>query len=182
MLTKAFDIYKIYFLISLVIFSLLTFLFFDEGYLALFFLFLGAFLTPLLYEADIFIFAFVLEPHTEYSKNIQKYVSVKNFKAAFIYAHEHIVNMTSSIFRSLILVLLVFALGFLLFFSFASPFSKAVVLSYLLTSLYLQTISFANDSWRSWYSFIEFIPKIRYAKILLFLEYLLFLILIYKLI
>ncbi|MBP7859974.1 hypothetical protein KA001_03390 [Patescibacteria group bacterium] len=182
MLTKVFDIYKIYFLISFVVFFLLTFLFFDKSYLTVILLFLGSFLAPFLYEIDILIFVFILEPHSEYSKNIRGYILSKNYKSAFVYAHEHVVNMTSSIFRSLILVLLVYALAFLLFFGFANPFSKAVVLSYLLTSLYLQTLSFANNSWRSWYSFIEFIPKIKYAKILLILEYILFLVLIYKII
>lgn len=176
MLKKLIEVYKIYFLISLAIFLLVVLANFDKVPTFYFvFVFIGAFMVPFLYELDYILYAYILEPTTNFSISIKNLLNQKNYKGVFIFAHENEISITSSVFRSILLVISIFAVAFLSIYTFSNIISQTILLTFLLTSIYLQTISFVNNSYRSWYSFLDFVPKITIAKIFLMMQYLVYL-------
>lgn len=172
MIKKLLDVYKIYFLISLVVF-ILVFLANYEKVNVLFFIpaFIGTLLIPFIYELDYIFQAYIIEPESTFSKNIKILMTQKNYRGVFIYAHENEGVILNSVLRSVITVVGIFAIAFLSIFTFSNVISQAILLAFLLTSVYLQTLSFVNGSYRSWYSFIDFIPKVKAAKIFLVIQY-----------
>lgn len=175
MITKLFDIYKAYFLISLLVAIVLILANINASVWFLSLIVVGALLTPFLYELDFLIYAYLLEPSTKPAKTVKSLIEQKNYKGAFLYSHENTSEFESTVFRSILMVIGAFGVGFLLLFSFVNPLAKAMVLSFLLTSIYLQTLSFTNNSWRSWYDFIDFVPKEKFAKIFLVAQYFIYL-------
>ena len=176
MIKKLLEVYRIYFLISFTVFLLFVLANLDKFNLVYFILvFLGAFMVPFLYELDYLLYAYILEPNTNFSVTIKSLLQQKNYRGVFIFAHENEISMSNSIFRSILLVIGVFAIAFLSMYTFSNIVSQTILLTFLLTSLYLQTASFINNSYRSWYSFLDFVPKITVAKIFLAVQYILYL-------
>jgi hypothetical protein len=178
MVKRLLDIYKIYFLISCIISTLLILANLGSAWYVYVLILLGSFLTPFLYELDFVLYAYILDPESEVSRGIKNLIVSKNYSGAFLYAHEHSANFENAVLRSVLMVIGVFAVGFLLLFSFSNYFAISIILTYLLTSLYLQTLSFATNSWRAWYAFFDFVPKEKFAKGFLIIQYFVFLIFI----
>ena len=176
MIKKLLEVYKIYFLISLAVFVLIVLANFDKINPLYFIpIFIGAFMVPFLYELDYILYAYTVEPTTNFSTTIKSLLQQKNYKGVFIFAHENEISVNNSIFRSILLVIGVFAVAFLSMYTFSNIVSQTILLTFLLTSIYLQTVSFVNNSYRSWYSFLDFVPKIIVAKIFLGLQYVVYL-------
>lgn len=180
MIKKLLDIYKVYFLISLLVSTLLIIANIPSPIYVYVLIVLGSFLTPFLYEIDFLLYAFILDPQNEVSKNIRSLLKQKNYSGTFLYAHEHAQSLENDVLRSIFMVIGVFAIGFMLLFGYANYLAISVVLTYLLTSLYLQTLSFGNNSWRAWYSFLDFVPKENVAKAFLAIQYVIFVIFILR--
>lgn len=175
MIKKLLDVYKIYFLISLVVFVLVFLANYEKVNIFLFIpAFFATLLVPFLYELDYIFQAYIIEPESAFSTTIKNLVTQKNYRGVFIYAHENEGVILNSVLRSVITVLGIFAIAFLSIFTFSNVVSQSILLSFLLTSIYLQTISFVNGSYRSWYSFLDFIPKASAAKAFLVTQYLVF--------
>lgn len=180
MITRLLNIYRMYFLISILVSAVIILLNLDGGLITFILVALAAICTPFIYELDYILEAYIIEPGSEYAKNFKILIDNKNFNGAFVYAHENKTLSEASIFRSIITVVAGFGIAFLLVFSNTNIFANTLILTFLLTTLYQQLLSFYDSSWKKWYtSFFEFTPKEIYAKIFLglqFLTYLYFLI------
>lgn len=180
MFGKLLEVYKIYFLISLIVTILLLLGNYNEGWLTIVLIVFGAFFTPFLYELDYLIYVYIVEPESEVSKNISMLLKQKNFIGAFLYAHENSTDFNNTIFRSILMVISIFALAFLIVFSPINFFAKSVVMTFLLTTLYLETTSFLDGTWKAWYSFFDWTPKEIAAKAFVGFQYLLYVIFIFQ--
>jgi|GEM_PF-4301336 len=180
MIKKLLDIYKIYFFISLLVSVILVVANIPSPYYVYILIVIGAFLTPFLYELDFLLYAFILDPSNEVSKNIRSLLKQKNYGGTFLYAHENSQSLENDVLRSIFMVIGVYAIGFMLLFGYSNYLAISIVLTYLLTSLYLQSLSFGNNSWRAWYSFLDFVPKENVAKAFLAVQYVVFVIFILK--
>ena len=171
-----------YFLISVVVAFVLLIGNYNEGVWAILLITLGALITPFIYELDYFLYVYFVDPESEISKQIRTLMAAKNYSGAFLYSHENAIHFDNTVFRSILMVVCAFSVGFLFLFSPVNFFAKSVILSFLLTTLYLETKSFFEGSWKTWYSFINWIPKEKYAKIFLGLQYLIFLVFLFRVI
>lgn len=177
MIIKLLEVYRTYILISVVVFILVVLANLEKVNPLMFIpIFLGCVLIPFIYELDYIFYSYLIEPEAKFSQDIKSLMQQKNYKGVFVYAHENESLLTNSVLRSIITVLGTFAITFLSLFTFTNLVSESILLTFLLTSLYLQSISFFNGSWRSWYNFIEFIPKAKAAKAFLILQFLIFVI------
>ncbi len=168
MLVKIFNIYKFYFLISAFVALLLAIAYYPLSILGYFLIFLGAFLSPFLYEIDYFVYAYILDPDSPFSITLRNLILAKNYKGAFIFAHENNKDMSYSVLRSILVVLGVLGIAFILILSpNTSLFSIGIVLSFLLTSIYLQVVSLYTNSWKMWYSSFEIPIDKKYAQLII---------------
>lgn len=176
MIGRLLNIYKVYFLISLVVSAVIILGNLSSGWVLVVLVILAALLTPFIYELDYILEAYIIEPNSEYAQGFKSLIKTKNFNGAFLYAHENKILSEASIFRSGLTALASFAIAFLLVFSKTNIFASTLILTFLLTTLYQQVLSFYDNSWRSWYTgFLTFTPKEIYAKIFLGIQFLIFL-------
>ncbi len=183
MLLDFIKIYRYYFLIALFVAILLSVSNFsnENNILNYILISLGSLLTPFLYELDYLIYAYLLDTDAPFSITLRNLLKAKRFRAAFLYAHENGAEMTFSIFRSVLVVLGVFGVAFILVFSPSPPlFSLGVVLSFLLTSLYLQISSLYTGTWKMWYSSFDTELKESYIKAIIILEVLIYIFFIFQ--
>ena len=181
MITKLFEVYRTYFLISLVVFIFIALGNFDKiNMLWLIPVFIGTILLPFVYELDYVFYAYLIEPESKFSSDLRNLIEVKNYKGAFVYAHENENLISNSVLRSIITVIGAFAITFLAVFTFSNLITESILLTFLLTSLYLQILSFINGSWRNWYNFLDFVPKIKIAKIFLLIQFIFYIIFLFQ--
>jgi len=174
-------IYRIYFLISVVVSFLLIILNLNKDTFFYIQVLIGAFLTPFVYELDYILYAYFLDPDAKVSKFFKEGFKQKKYLQSLNYAHQHNLDFSGTVLRSILMVLAVYGLAFLILFSNAQPIAISMTLTFLLTTLYLQTISVFNNTYKTWYEIIEFTPSENVAKIVLFIEYLVFFIFLTKL-
>ena len=176
MIGRLLNIYRVYFLISLLVSAVIILGNLSGGWVLFLMVVLAALLTPFIYELDYVLETYIIEPNSEYSISFKSLIKSKNFKGAFLYAHENKALSEASVFRSGLTTLASFAIAFLLIFSKTNIFASTLILTFLLTTLYQQVLSFYDNSWRKWYTgFFEFTPKEIYAKIFLGIQFLVFL-------
>ncbi|PIR43797.1 hypothetical protein COV24_00975 [candidate division WWE3 bacterium CG10_big_fil_rev_8_21_14_0_10_32_10] len=180
MFTKLIDIYKIYFAISLLVALVLLLGHYNDGLLVIILIIVGALLTPFIYELDYLLYAYVVDPSAPVSSQLQNLIKGKNYKGAFLYAHENTNDFDSTVFRSILMVVSAFGIGFLLIFSPVNILARSVILSFILTTIYLEIVSFTDGSWENWYSFFDTPPKEIYAKVFIGLQIAVFMVFLFK--
>ncbi len=182
MITKLFEVYRTYFLISIAVFALIVLANFEKVNILWFIpVFIGCVLLPFVYELDYIFYAYLIEPESKFSNDLKQLILVKNYRGAFVYAHENENLISNSVVRSVLTVVGAFGITFLSVFTFTNLVSQSILLTFLLTSIYLQTLSFFNGSWRNWYNFLEFVPKIKIAKLFLAIQGVFYIIFLFQL-
>lgn len=176
-LKKFLDFYKFPILLSIFVSVAIIALTVQKNPLQITFIILGSLIGAFFLDLDYVLHAYFLEPEDEFSKNFQGFVKHKDIKGLASYVHYHRNDIKEKVLNSALFQIVLAGASVLVVYSLANNFTKALVLSAFVNSIYRlmeQHLGYKNS--KEW--FWAFKINIDDKKLYLYLSVLVFVLII----
>ena len=159
MIKKLVDLYKIPLLVSVTLSVVLIALRLERDTISLMFLVVGAVLGTFFLDLDYFIYAFLLEPNTDFSRTLASFVKNGDISNALSYIYYHKNDIAEKTLHSVFFQLVLAGAALLVVSSNSSYFIKAFVLSAFVNSIYRLVEHYLNGRVAAWFWMLKNKPR-----------------------
>jgi len=159
MIKKLFTYYKLPLLISITLTITILALSVVRQTLGIVEVVVGCLLGTFVLDSEYLMYAYILEPKSEFAKTIFGYIKYKDFKSLIEFINEHKDEVKDKALNSALFQAIIVPMAIFVVYASTSLFIKAFVLSIMANSIYKLIESYFEGKSQDWFWAIKSKPK-----------------------